>query len=47
MLLSQLNCFLSYPSGPLITVEKRLRDGDIEAKFVHDLPICMECNLRR
>lgn len=36
-----------YPSGPLITVEKRLQEGETEAKFVHDIPVCTECNFRR
>jgi hypothetical protein len=42
-----LKCFFSYPSGPLITVEKRLLDDETEHKFVHDIPVCSECNLRR
>ena len=43
----QLNRFFSYPSGPLITVEKRFQEGETEAKFVHDIPVCSECNFRR
>lgn len=35
----------SYPGGPLIAIEKCSQGN--EANYIHDIPVCVECRLKR
>jgi hypothetical protein len=42
-----LNFLISYSGGPLIALEKRVQGDEVHAKFVHDVPVCIDCRQKR